>query len=342
MRSSGKIITVSSPSILPLIHGAEKNKGFSTLDTVAYALVFLCFNGFLGWLFLQTLPIKQEFDFWLVGLYCILSLVSYYYFVLNDLLASQLKGRSMALGFLFAHGAFTFIGYAQVFQMPENMVWYISGGLLVSAYVFGAYGATRFSHYNSQTREMMRLSSETDELTGLFNRRHYARYSQQLITSLQNKSKPLSVIMFDLDDFKQINDNLGHAAGDVVLIEIGRIMLNNLRKSDYAYRWGGEEFLVLLPQADLIAGEQVANKIIAQVAAATFHYHKHDIRLTISAGLAEYSHQDGYLQQTIKRADKALYQAKQQGKNQAVLASDESPDMALSSEINKPTQAQTE
>ncbi len=327
---------------MPLLHGAEKKKGFSTLDMVAYSLVFFCFNGFLGWLFLQSLPLKQDFDFWLIGLYCLLSLVSYYYFVINDLLASQLKGRSMALGFLFAHGAFTFIGYAQVFDMPESMVWYISGGLLVSAYVFGAYGATRFSRYNSETREMMRLSSETDELTGLFNRRHYARYSQQLMASLKSKAKPLSVIMFDLDDFKQVNDDLGHAAGDVVLIEIARIMLNSLRKSDYAYRWGGEEFLVLLPNTDLTAGKQVADKIIKQVASATFHYHKHEIQLTISAGLAQYSHQDGYLQQTIKRADSALYQAKQQGKNQTVKAIDDPLETALTADINKPSQSQTE
>ncbi|KAA3641041.1 MAG: hypothetical protein DWP95_07520, partial [Proteobacteria bacterium] len=150
--------------------GAQKKQGFNRLDMLAYLLVFFCFNGFLGWLLFQSLPFKTDLDYWLITIYALLSLVSFYYFVVNDLLASQLKGRSMALGFLFAHGAFTFIGYAQVFQLPENMVWYISGGLLVAAYVFGAYGATRFSRYNSKTREMMRLSSETDELTGLFNR----------------------------------------------------------------------------------------------------------------------------------------------------------------------------
>ena len=66
---------------MPLLHGAEKKKGFSTLDMVAYTFVFICFNGFLGWLFLQSLPLKNEFDLWLIGLYGLLSLVSYYYFV---------------------------------------------------------------------------------------------------------------------------------------------------------------------------------------------------------------------------------------------------------------------
>jgi diguanylate cyclase (GGDEF)-like protein len=305
---------------MPLSIGAKKKKAFNTVDMSAYALVFICFNGFLGWLFYQTLPLKNEFDFWLIGLYGLLSLASYYYFILNDILASHLKGRSMALGFLFAHGAFTFIGFAQIFLLPVSMVWYISGGLLLAAYVFGAYGTNRFSRYNSETRERMRLSSETDELTGLFNRRHYSRYSQRLIDNLQSKSKPLSVIMFDLDDFKQINDDLGHAAGDVVLIEISRIMLKNLRKSDFAYRWGGEEFLVLLPQADTHDGKQVADKIIQQVANKSIFYHDHDINITISAGLTEYALQDSNLQQTIKRADRALYQAKQQGKNKAVVA----------------------
>ena len=305
---------------MPNSTGSQKKNNNAVIDMAAYALVFVCFNGLLGWLFLQSLPLKTDFDFWLIVLYGVLSLVSYYYFIINDILASHLKGRSMALGFLFAHGAFTFIGYAQIFKLPENMVWYISGGLLVAAYVFGAYGATRFSRYNSKTREMMRVSSETDELTGLFNRRHYSRYSDSLVENLKNKSKPLSVIMFDLDDFKQINDDLGHAAGDVVLIEISRIMLNNLRKSDFAYRWGGEEFLVLLPQASVQDGKHVADKIIQQVADARIYYHQHEINITLSGGITEYALQDTQLQQTIKRADRALYRAKQQGKNQAVIA----------------------
>jgi len=313
---------------MPLTPGAKKNNGFSVLDMLAYTLVFICFNGFLGWLFFQSLPLKNDFDVWLIVLYGFLSLISFYYFVINDILASHLKGRSMALGFLFAHGAFTFIGYAQIFQIPDNMVWYISGGLLVAAYVFGAYGATRFSRYNSETRELMRLSSETDELTGLFNRRHYSRYSQLLVDNLKAKSKPLSVIMFDLDDFKQVNDELGHAAGDVVLIEISRILQKNLRKTDYAYRWGGEEFLVLLPQAHINDGKQVADKIIQQVAETHIYYHQHEIKITISAGLTEYGMPDTNLQQTIKRADRALYQAKQQGKNQAVIAQSKVGDFA--------------
>lgn len=312
---------------MPVTLGAEKKNGFSTLDIVAYTLVFICFNGFLGWLFLQSLPLKAEFDLWLIALYGLLSLISFYYFIINDLLASHLKGRSMALGFLFAHGAFAFIGYAQIFQLPATMVWYISGGLLVAAYIFGAYGATRFSRYNSETREMMRLSSETDELTGLFNRRHYARYSQKLLDTLNRNSQPLSVLMFDLDDFKHINDDLGHAAGDVVLIEISRIMTNHLRKSDYAYRWGGEEFLVLLPQTHMDNAKQVADKIIQHVAEKPIYYHKHEIKITISAGVTVYTPEDGYLQQTIKRADKALYQAKQQGKNKAVVATIEEPNV---------------
>lgn len=295
-----------------------RTQGISTLDIIAYIVVFFCFNGMLGWLFLETLPIKTELDWLLIALYGLLSMASYYYFVVNDLLAARLKGRSMALGFLFAHGAFAFIGYAQIFRLPVDMVWYLSGILLLSAYIFGGYGATRFTRYNRETRELMRVTSETDELTGLFNRRHYSRYSQQLVDSSHRNSQPLSVLMFDLDDFKQVNDELGHAAGDVVLIEISRIMSQNLRKADHAYRWGGEEFLVLLPQTSLADAVLVANKIIKQVAESTFYYHPHEIKLTISAGVAECNHEACILQNIIKRADQALYLAKQQGKNQVV------------------------
>lgn len=301
-------------------HYPHKSQGFSVLTLLSYVVVFFCFNGFLGWLFLQSLPLKSEFDFLLIGIYGVLSVVSYYYFVVNDLLAAQLRGRSMALGFLFGHGAFAFIGFAQIFQLPENMVWYISGVLLVAAYVFGAYGATRFSRYNSRTRELMRIKSETDELTGLYNRRHFTQFHQNLLDNSRRLSQPISVLMFDLDDFKRVNDGLGHAAGDVVLIEISRIMAKCLRKSDLAYRWGGEEFLVLLPQTKLTDGKQVADKIIQQVAEQVIYYHQHEIQLTISAGVAEHSQQEDHLQQTIRRADQALYQAKQQGKNQAVTA----------------------
>ncbi len=296
----------------------HRSQGFNRLDIVAYLAVFFSFNGLLGWLLLETLPLKTEFDLPLILLYSLLSVASYYYFIVNDVLAARLKGRSMALGFLFAHGAFGFIGYAQIFQIPIDMVWYLSGGLLLAAYVFGGYGATRFSRYNSETREMMRLSSETDELTGLFNRRHYSRYSQQLVDDTHRISQPLSVLMFDLDDFKHVNDELGHPAGDVVLIEISRILSDNLRKADHAYRWGGEEFLVLLPQTSLSNAVLVADKIIKQVAATSYYYHKHEIRLTISAGVASCDQADSNLKDSIKRADEALYLAKQQGKNQVV------------------------
>lgn len=160
-----------------------------------------------------------------------------------------------------------------------------------------------------------------DPLTGLSNRRQSMEQLNQDIELYREKSEPLSVLMFDLDHFKQFNDTYGHAAGDIVLREFASIMRANARKKlDLSGRYGGEEFLMVLPGMDSSEARAVANKIIHschQTLVETPTGEK--IGFTTSIGLATAAEDDS-VDSLLKRADEALYGAKDNGRDQVQLA----------------------
>lgn len=165
-----------------------------------------------------------------------------------------------------------------------------------------------------QKNEELKISSAIDKLTGLYNRRQLdsdiERESRQAI---RHETK-FSVIMFDIDWFKKINDKYGHQTGDVILKEIALLLKNNVRSIDIPGRWGGEEFLILCPQTGLKAAEELGIRICSVVANYHFTTTEH---ITISVGIAELSEQED-ADELIKRADANLYTAKHQGKNTVV------------------------
>ncbi len=168
------------------------------------------------------------------------------------------------------------------------------------------------------TLDMMRKIRENalrDPLTGLYNRRYLYEISDKLIASAQRYETPLSVVMFDVDHFKQVNDRYGHLMGDTVLGTVAKLMVASLRRSDVAIRFGGEEFLVLMPGTDGKRAFVAAEKL--RRAVASFHIPLGDEgRLTVhlSAGVAQY--EKGLdLDALIRRADEALYRAKANGRN---------------------------
>jgi diguanylate cyclase (GGDEF)-like protein len=129
----------------------------------------------------------------------------------------------------------------------------------------------------------------------------------------------LSCLMIDLDNFKGINDTHGHPAGDMALQQVAAILTEVIRRSDMVFRYGGEEFLVLLPETDLDGASALAEKIRSAAAARMFGDDEHIFHLTLSAGAASLS--DGESgNDMIARADLALYQAKEQGRNRVEVA----------------------
>ena len=168
-----------------------------------------------------------------------------------------------------------------------------------------------------QVEDDLSQAARSDPLTGLMNRRAMVERFEYQLSHYQRNGIPFAVLMGDIDHFKHINDTCGHAEGDRVLIAIAGKIKENLRSQDLLARWGGEEFLILLPDTDLEGGITVAEKIRLQVAQFDFRGVKIGLALTISFGVACYTNEQS-IDDCVKAADDALYRAKQQGRNRVV------------------------
>jgi two-component system cell cycle response regulator len=168
--------------------------------------------------------------------------------------------------------------------------------------------------------QQLRELTITDDLTQLYNMRHfYTQLQLEMDRALRYKSS-LSLLLLDVDRFKQYNDTYGHVEGDQILIKLGEVIRECLRKSDTAYRYGGDEFMALLPETRANEAGKVAERIRALFpAACSYRVPNDSIDTTLSIGVVEY-HQGEDLSEFVKRADQAMYQAKKQGGNQSLLA----------------------
>jgi len=164
--------------------------------------------------------------------------------------------------------------------------------------------------------------SRTDPLTGLMNRRGIEDQYHKEVSRFERKGTEFSVLLIDVDDFKQINDMHGHTLGDGVLKELAQVMLRNLRHMDTVARWGGEEFLVLLPDTDDDQAQVAAEKLCRCIDTAYPLCDGLDHKTTVSIGVATYRDREMELLGLADEADKALYKAKKQGKNCVVNARD--------------------
>ncbi|NLJ10166.1 MAG: diguanylate cyclase [Treponema sp.] len=163
-----------------------------------------------------------------------------------------------------------------------------------------------------QYKKRLELMAVTDGLTGLYNHRFIFERLEEETAKVARYGRLLSIIMLDIDNFKQVNDTFGHRAGDEVILSVAHAIMASLRKTDVAGRYGGEEFLVLLPETDLKAAHIVAEKIRNTVALLQFE--TKDLAVTISAGVAEAEKGESF-EALINRADAKLYTAKRNGKN---------------------------
>lgn len=182
--------------------------------------------------------------------------------------------------------------------------------------------ATRNSELEEAVAEITDLARH-DSLTGLFNRRAMEELGQHEVKRQQRHREPLSVMLMDVDFFKSINDRFGHAVGDQVLQGLASLLQENLRDTDLVGRWGGEEFLCILPKTDLAEAEHSAHRIQSALAAAPMQAAGDTVRLTVTCGIAAV---DTRLDEAIKRADQAMYRGKHEGRNVIVVAGRGTPD----------------
>ncbi len=154
----------------------------------------------------------------------------------------------------------------------------------------------------------------TDPLTGLYNRREYDMLFQHAIERANRMNTPLSVGIIDLDYFKQVNDTYGHSAGDEVLRRTARLLLDNLRTMDVVGRWGGEEFIILLPEIAIDQANMTCNRLLKALAATDIDVDSTSIKITATIGITQLLHGDK-IDKIISRADEALYKGKEAGRN---------------------------
>lgn len=154
--------------------------------------------------------------------------------------------------------------------------------------------------------------ANTDPLTGAYNRRYLNEFSYEYLKIVKRENKDLSLLLLDLDDFKNINDTFGHEIGDIVIKQLVEISKSSIRESDLIIRFGGDEFIILLPNTNIQSARFVANKIINKIT----EYNKNkEFNFSISVGISHYQIGDNSIDNIILRADKSLYKAKKIGKN---------------------------
>ena len=207
---------------------------------------------------------------------------------------------------LFVFGFF-YVGIALHSHAIKGFVYYfinLTAFIVVSS--IGAFILRKIIEENFI--QLIELSIK-DTLTGAYNRYAFLDFINEEIERAKRYRFPISLIMFDIDDFKKINDNHGHLKGDEVLKEIAKLVRQNIRKCDRLVRWGGEEFIILCPHINVEDAAKLADKLRKVIENNDF-----GIKVTASFGVAEIDVEKG-VDEAIKRADEALYKSKRSGKN---------------------------
>ena len=179
----------------------------------------------------------------------------------------------------------------------------------------------RRKRYNDHLRASVTQTIEMaviDGLTGLHNRRYLDSHLQTLFDRAVARRRPLSLMITDLDRFKSVNDTYGHDGGDEVLREFARRLRKNVRGIDLACRFGGEEFVVVMPDTEAAIAEKVAERVRAEIAELPFLINGEGVPVTVSVGLSSLKRGVDSVAELLKRADVALYEAKSGGRNRVV------------------------
>jgi diguanylate cyclase (GGDEF)-like protein len=178
-----------------------------------------------------------------------------------------------------------------------------------------AYITTMFSADIRYGLNRVKLLSETDELTGIYNMRGFVVIANRLFAQAQRYERPASFLMVDSDNLKQMNDQFGHEAGNHMLQHLVKLVLQQLRSTDIAARYGGDEFVVMLPDTPARGAFEVAERIRNAIASAPFTTGTATVACSVSIGAASFPQDGRSIDALLARADRALYQAKEAGRN---------------------------
>lgn len=171
-----------------------------------------------------------------------------------------------------------------------------------------------------EEQEKILYLSRHDSLTGLLNRRYLLERLEETRTRAHRTGTPYTVIMVDIDRFKAFNDRHGHECGDLVLRSAANAMSRSLRATDFVGRWGGEEFLIILPETDMAGGFDLGERIRLEVAGSPVEYRGETLHVTVTVGVATCLDAEEAIDDNVRRADSALLEGKAQGRNRTVAA----------------------
>lgn len=207
--------------------------------------------------------------------------------------------------------AFTVSGLVEYNQIGFHAVEY---GMLLEAVLFALALAYQFRISQDEKMEAQRLA-DRDQLTGLYNRRGFDKLMIPIFSNgIRNKRK-LCLMVLDIDHFKKINDLHGHAYGDLVLLDLAGVLLRELRTGDVVARWGGEEFVLLLPETNHVEAVALAERLITIISNQEVVLDQHATQYTVSIGISELKPDSDNFSSLLNDADHYLYQAKETGRN---------------------------
>lgn len=175
------------------------------------------------------------------------------------------------------------------------------------------------NHKLLEYQKQLEIAARTDPLTSLSNRREILERIDEEISRSQRNGSPFSLVLGDIDHFKMVNDQFGHDCGDFVLVQVANILRDTLRKHDRVSRWGGEEFLLLLPDTEHECAADIAERARSGIAGQSYQYGQHDFSVTMTFGVSVWAAEITHFELYLKQADCALYQGKEQGRNRVVI-----------------------
>ncbi|MFY0991498.1 biofilm regulation diguanylate cyclase SiaD [Halomonas sp. C05BenzN] len=179
--------------------------------------------------------------------------------------------------------------------------------------------ADRYQSLLSERNRELLEESNHDALTGLANRRLMTEHLERLVSVNQRHERPFSLAMVDIDHFKQVNDEHGHKSGDQALVQVAEVLRSALRGHDHCGRWGGEEFLILLPDTTILQAGPLMTRLCQRLRTLQIACEGTRLSLTASIGIAEHQASETF-DRTLQRADEALLQAKRQGRDRWLAA----------------------
>lgn len=307
---------------------------YITLTILVFLLLFFVFRqgklraGFHGLVYLTSLNslVGNTLIGWRSGIYLILFLMIPVIFynpimkkkekIITSCLYISVIIITIVLGFIFIP---TVRFNAFQLQVMNSVNIFITISIMALLSFLDFQNTNKISSRLIELNKKLTHLASQDSLTNLLNRRTMNQFIQMEHVRSKRSGKPFGLIMADVDDFKQVNDQYGHAAGDLVLTELSGLLSATLREQDLISRWGGEEFLILLPETDFDGVQVAAEKIRDLISRSSVNYQGKSISITLSIGGAVCDGHEDW-DHTIRMADRALYFGKNHGKNLAIFA----------------------